>query len=150
MVQAAQQHPHRVRLQRGEEVRLDVAIEAPLVTQHVGQQFLVFTCLKSVDEVVRTHHGSDIAILHRHFERQQVELVQDPPVDGRLQQSHAIRFLLVGREMLGHRDDPLGLDSLDLCDRHRAREVGIFAEVLEIAPQDGEPGHVDARRFEHV
>ena len=52
--------------------------------------------------------------------------------------------------MLGHRDDALGLDSFDLRDRHRAREVGIFAEVLEIAPQDRDPGHVHARRFEHV
>ena len=75
--------------------------------------------------------------------------MQDPPVD-RLLDRHAIGFLLVGRKMLGHRDDPLGLHSLDLRDRHRACEIGIFAEVLEIASQNRDPSHVDARGFEHV
>ena len=52
--------------------------------------------------------------------------------------------------MLGHRDDSLGLGSFDFCDRHRAGEIGIFAEVFEIAPEDWDPGHVHAGRFEHV
>jgi hypothetical protein len=52
--------------------------------------------------------------------------------------------------MLGHRDHPLGLDRLGLCDRHRSGEKGVFAEVLEVAPENRDPGHVHAGRFEHV
>ena len=135
--------PHR------KEIRLNVPLEAPLGTQHVGQQFLVLARLEPVDRVVRTHDGGGIPILDRHLERQQVELVQYPPVD-RLLDRHAVRFLLISCEMLGHRDDALGLDSFDFCDSHRAGQVGIFAEVLEIAPEDGDAGHVHTGRFEHV
>jgi hypothetical protein len=54
---------------------------------------------------------------HGHLERQQIQLVKHAAIDARLQ-LHAIGLLLVGREVLRHGDDALGLHGLDLVDRH--------------------------------
>ena len=76
--------------------------------------------------------------------------MQNPRGNRRLQPVHPIRFLLIRSEVLHHGDDALPLHGLDLVDRHRPRQVRVFAEVLEVASQQRIARQVDARSLEDV
>ena len=133
----------------GEEVRLDVTLEAPLLTQHVSQLVLVLARRDTVDVVVGAHDRGHVAVLDRHLEGDHVGLVQGALVHGGLQR-HPVGLLFVGDVVLGHRDHALVLHRLDLRHGHLTGQVRVLTEVLEVAPQDRQASQVHTRRLEDV
>ena len=134
---------------RREEVRLHVAVEPPLPPQHVREERRVLAHVRAVHAVVRAHHRRDLAVAHRHLERQQVELVQHAVGDDGVLR-RAIRLLLVGDEVLRHRDHAVLLHRADLGHRHRPGQERVLAEVLEVAPALRRAREVEPRPLEHV
>ncbi len=116
----------------GAPVRHDEALEAPVALQNVGQQERVFTGIDAVHPVVGAHDRAGLADLARDLERQQVALAHR-----RLGHVDVVdettRLGGVHREVLHRRDDAIALDPGDRAPRQQAAQVGVFADVFEVA-----------------
>ena len=86
-----------------------------------------------VHEVVGGHHGRGGGLRHGALEAAQVELAQGALVDDRVDHEASV-LLVVDGEVLEARTDARALDAAHRRRREGARQQGILARVLEIAP----------------
>ena len=128
----------------GEPVTHDQAVEAPLGAQDVGEELARFAGVLAVDEVVGAHHGPGVRLGDREFEARQVELAQRPLVDDGVE-AHPVALLVVHREVLHTRADPLGLHAPHQSRRRLARKDRILREVLEVPAPGRVPLDVQTR-----
>ena len=121
------------------------AVEAPLAAEHAAQHRLAVRGERSVDPVVRGHHGEHARLLDHRLERHQVQLAQRSLVDLRVDR-HAFELGVVADEVLDTRRHALGLQTLHVSHRDARREVGVLAHALEVAATGRSAVEVDGRR----
>ena len=133
----------------GGPVGHDQPAETPLPPQALVEQARVLASVDAVHLVVGTHHGPHRGLLDRGLEGGQVDLVQraciDLGADGL-----ALGLLVVHREVLDRGDDTLALYALDVSHGHARGELGILAEVFEVAAVERRANDVDRGSEEHV
>ena len=117
------------------EVGLHVALEAPLGPQDVGERVPVLGRVHAPHAVVGAHDRRELGVLDQHLERQQVQLPQDVLVHLDVG-PEALVLLVVDHVMLAHRDHVVRLDGPGHRDPHRAGQVRVLGEVLEVATGD--------------
>ena len=113
-------------------VRLEKALEAPLVAQYPRLEVLVLGRPESVDLVVGRHHAEDPRLLHGRAERGEVYLVERPQVAVRVHRV-AVPLLVVEAEVLDRRGDVVALHAPDHRHAHPRGEARVLAEVLPVA-----------------
>ena len=126
----------------------DQAGVPPLLPQHGGQQPRVLRGREPVDLVVGAHDRPRWAGRDDPLERGQVDLAQRALVDTGVD-AEPVALLVVGREVLHRRAHTMGLDALDDPEAQLARQVRVLGEVLEVAPAERRPLHVDPRAEDH-
>ena len=122
----------------------DSALIAPLTAQDVLDQVLVLVGVAAVHEVVARHDGLGPRLANDDLEAPEVEFAQRALVNDGVTHQTA-RLLAVRREVLGTGREARLLDAAHVAGRHRAREVGVLGEVLEVAPAERTALDVEAR-----
>lgn len=125
----------------------DQAVESPLLAQDVVDEMTGFAGVLTVEQVVRRHHRPGPALLHHRLESGQVDLPEGALVDHRLE-PHPRGLLVVRREVLHRRSDPLRLHAAHQGGRRLACQVGVLGEVLEGPAAAGVTFDVQARTEE--
>ena len=111
----------------------DIAFKAPLIAQDIRQQPSVLGGILTVDLVIRAHDGPGLGLFDRALKCRQIDFAQRALVDNRIAR-HAAVFLAVGSKMLDARADIPALHALNEGGRQFARQIGVFAEILEVSP----------------
>lgn len=108
-------------------------LEAPALAQYAVLRIFVFAGPDAVDLVVARHHRQDAGLLHRRAKRRQVDFVQRPVVDMRIDRA-ARKFLVVEAVVLDGRRDVVALHAA--YERHAQfrRKDRILAQILPVAP----------------
>ena len=133
----------------GAPVRHDQPFVAPLLAQNFGEQRVVLGAVGAVELVVGAHDRPRLCPLDDALEGGQVDLTQRALVDDGID-AEALRLLVVGREVLERGADTLALDAFDQRGGQFAGVIGVFGEVLEVAPAERRALHVDAGAEQHV
>ena len=125
------------------------AFKAPLFLENRCQQLMVLGAIGPVELVVGAHDRPGPRLFHCGLEGRQVDLAQCALVDGCVD-AEALGFLVVRRKVLQRGADALALNAFDVAGCQFAGQVGIFGEILEVAPAEGRALHVDAGTEHHV
>ena len=110
-----------------------VAVEAPVLAQHVGQKPAVLTGVGAVNPVVTAHHRPGFCLLHGGFEGGKVNFAQGTLIHYAVA-AHPAVLLAVAGKVLHAGAHTAALYALDKPGRRFARQIGVFAEVLKVAP----------------
>ena len=108
----------------------DEPVEAPLVSQDVGEEPSVLRSVLAGQFVVRTHDAPGVCLGHGAFERAQVQLAQRSLVDVDVDR-HALDLGVVGHEVLDRHGHVVRLDATDVGARERTGQFRILAVALE-------------------
>ena len=116
----------------GTPVGHDVAFEAPLVPEYLGQEPGILGSVDTVDPVVGTHNGPGLGLLYGDLKGGEVDLTKRPlvRVGGG---AHTAVLLVVGGEVLDGGTHIFGLDTLDIGGGHFTGEIRILGEILEVS-----------------
>ena len=106
---------------------------APLPSKDLFEEVHALIGVFPVDLVVRSHDGAGLRLVDRHLESRQVDLAERPLVHDGVHR-HAPLLLRVHGEVLDAGIDALALDALHVGSSHLTRHIGVFREVLEVAP----------------
>ena len=132
----------------GAPVGHDDALEAPLVTQHVGQQPVILGGVHAVDTVVGAHDGPRLGGLDDVFEGRQVDLAQGALADAGID-AQTVGLLVVGGEVLERGAHALGLHAGDDADRLMAGQVRVLGPIFEAAAAERVALDVDGGGPDH-
>ena len=141
-VQPRAERGHRV--DHGEPVGHDQALEPPFVTEEVDEQGGLLGEPPAVQPVVGRHDPEGAALLHRQLEGQQVELAEGALVDHRADRP-ALELGVVAHEVLHRGEHAVGLDAPHVARGQPPREQWILRVALEVAPGEGVTVEVDRR-----
>ena len=106
---------------------------APLPPKDLFEEVHALIGVFPVDLVVRGHDGAGLRLVDRHLEPRQVDLAERPLIHDGVH-GHAALLLGVHGEVLDAGIDALALDALHVGSSHLTRHIGVFREVLEVAP----------------
>ena len=135
-----------------------ISSEAPLSAQHVGEQPAVAVGRYAVHLVIRRHHGTHISLLHRLFERIQMERAHLALSQRRRTEVHSAcrhtvacemfcrTHQLAGSYAVGACVFSLALHTLDKRRTHACHEVRILAETFLRASVARFAGKIEQRR----
>jgi hypothetical protein len=146
-VEAVARGFHRV--VRAAPVADDEAIEAPLRLQDLDEQPAVVTAVLSAVSVIGAHDGEAAPAPDGRLEGGQVDFAQRAVIHHDIDLA-AIQLLVVQGEMLDARGGAGGLDTLDDGHGHFGGEVGILAEILEVASAQRGAEDIAAGAEDHV
>lgn len=132
-----------------EPVGDDESVEAPFLAQDVGQQLPILCGVITTHPVVGAHHAPGATLLHRPFERTEVQLAQWTLVHLDVHR-HPIDLGVVAHEVLDGHCDVMGLHGTDVGRRQCARQLGVLAVALEGASAHGCAMQVDGRAEQDV
>ena len=125
------------------------AVEAPLALEDIIQQILVMAVPLALVKVIGAHDRPGAALLHGRPEGGQIDFVEGTVVD-----SHVVEearcLLVVQRVVLHARRHIVRLDTLDIRNHHRRRQIRILAHIFEVAAAQRRPVDVHAGTQQHV
>ena len=127
----------------------DGAVEAPFAAQDVVQQAFVLPAMAILIEVVAAHDGPRLALLHGGLEGGQVDFIQGTVVHDDIRVV-AVHFVVVQGKVLHADSHAVLLHALDIGHDHAARQIGVFAHILEIAAVQRSAVDVDTGTQQHV
>ena len=124
-------------------------VEAPFVPQNIGQQVGTLRSIRTVDFIVRTHDGPRFRLLHRNFERLEIDFPE-----GTRRHHHIVagpvRFLVVQGKMLQRSADPVRLDAFNHGRRHLACQQRVFGIIFKVSSVQRVPVDIGSRPQQHI
>ena len=110
----------------------DHALEAPLVAEHLGEQFVAHRSVAAVDEIVGGHNCPRVGIFDAYLEAAQIYLPERALGNSGIA-FKAVRLPVVAGKVLYRCGDFLRLDAAHVGGAALSGEEGILGEILEVA-----------------
>lgn len=114
----------------------DHALEAPLVAEHIGEQFMAHRSVAAVDEIVGGHNCPRVGLSDTYLEAAQIYLPERALGNSGIA-FKAVRLPVVAGEVLYGCGDFLRLDAAHVGGAALSGEEGILGEILEVASAQG-------------
>lgn len=114
----------------------DHALEAPLVAEHFGEQFMAHRSVAAVDEIVGGHNCPRVGLSDTYLEAAQIYLPERALGNSGIA-FKAVRLPVVAGEVLYGCGDFLRLDAAHVGGAALSGEEGILGEILEVASAQG-------------
>src|SRR6185312_4521053 len=133
-------------------IAFNVTLEAPAVREGPNQELLILTRPFEVEIWECAHDRCGIPFSDRHFEWQQIELMQSSRRDpGGLRPALELpALIIVGYKMFDHRVGAAGLDAVHLLRRYLPGQVRVLPHVLPAAPCVRMANQVEPWAEQHV
>ena len=125
------------------------AVVAPLITQDGGEQLTVLLGIRSVDAVVRRHHGPGSSLAHSNLEALQVNLAEGS-LRHHLVDVHAVGLLRVTCEVLHRCAHTLTLHASHIGSSDLTRHNRVFRVVFEVTSTERRTMDIHTWSKQHV
>lgn len=127
----------------------DHALEAPLIAEHLGEQFIAHRSVAAVDEIVGGHNCPRVSLFDAYLEAAQIYLPERALGNSGIA-FKAVRLPVVAGEVLYGCGDFLRLDAAHVGGAALSGEEGILGEILEVASAQGIAVDVHRGREPHA
>lgn len=127
----------------------DHALEAPLIAEHLGEQFMAHRSVAAVDEIVGGHNCPRVGLFDTYLEAAQINLPERALGNSGIA-FKAVRLPVVAGKVLYRCGDFLRLDAAHIGGAALSGEEGILGEILEVASAQGIAVDVHRGREPHA